>query len=112
MVKLVAMLKKKDGMSDEEFMEHWTETHVPIAKQFPNLREYKIGIPLDPDETGADPIYLDYDGTATLRWDSLEDYEEARKSELVREAQEDLEHFTDTDRVVKILVREREIELD
>ncbi len=41
MVKVITLLKKKDGMTQEEFSRYWLEKHGPlIAKVFPGVRRY------------------------------------------------------------------------
>lgn len=41
MVKTIALLKRKSGLSTEEFRKHYEEVHVPLAKRtFPFMRKY------------------------------------------------------------------------
>jgi uncharacterized protein (TIGR02118 family) len=70
-VKLIALLKRRDGMSREEFGRRWTDEHAPLVLRFPNLKGYRINLALaEYQEIEGE---LPYDGTAELWWDSLED---------------------------------------
>jgi len=41
MVKAIALLKRKPGLSPEEFRKHYEEIHAPLAKKlFPFIRKY------------------------------------------------------------------------
>jgi uncharacterized protein (TIGR02118 family) len=41
MVKGIALLKRKSGLSREEFRRHYEEVHAPLAKRlFPSIKKY------------------------------------------------------------------------
>ena len=41
MVKYIALIKRKKGLSREEFVRYWKEVHAPLAcKLVPGLRKY------------------------------------------------------------------------
>jgi uncharacterized protein (TIGR02118 family) len=73
MVKLVALLKRKPGISREEFARRWLEEHPKFTWRIPGLREYRINIATDRQPADAP----DFDGTAELWWDSIEEMEAA-----------------------------------
>jgi uncharacterized protein (TIGR02118 family) len=73
MVKLVALLKRKPGISREEFARRWLEDHPAFTWRIPGLREYRINIATDRQPADAP----DFDGTAELWWDSIEAMEAA-----------------------------------
>lgn len=80
MVKLIALLKRKPGMTREEFAGRWLEKHTQLSSKIPGLREYRINIATPRQPAGAeDPIY---DGTAELWWDSIDDMEAAFASDM------------------------------
>lgn len=93
MVKLVAFLKRRPGISREEFARRWVESHAPLAARLPGLRGYRINIAAarQPEGTGAEPLY---DGTAELWWDSVEAMEAAFGTELGRRAGADADEFS------------------
>jgi uncharacterized protein (TIGR02118 family) len=85
-------MRKKDGMSTEDFTSYWLEKHAPIARdRYEHLRSYVVnqvtGAP-----KGQEPLY---DGVAELTWDSRDDFVADMKSEANQAATEDLTNFTD-----------------
>lgn len=94
MVKLIALLKRKPGISQEEFKKRWVEEHIKISGKLPGLKGYRINLSLDqqPDESlvEGEPIY---DGTAELWWDSIEEMERSFDSEIGKKAGEDADQF-------------------
>ena len=99
MVKLVVGLVKKDGMSIEEFREHWNEDHAPRASETPGLNRYTTAVALDPEHSK-------YDGIAELYFDSPDDIDEAVESEPMQWALDDLENFTETDENTQMVLDE------
>ena len=49
MIKVIALLKKKPGYSQEEFRRRWVEDHTRLSAQLPGLKGYRINIAL-PDQ--------------------------------------------------------------
>lgn len=94
MIKLIALLKRKPGMTRDEFKHRWLDEHVKLSSKMPGLRGYLINIAVDhqPDGDGLEPIY---DGTAELWWDSMEDMEAAFDSQEGKIAGEDADQFAD-----------------
>jgi uncharacterized protein (TIGR02118 family) len=80
MVKVIALLKRKPGMTREQFEHRWLNEHIKLSSRMPGLRGYRINIAIDhqPEGDGVEPIY---DGTAELWWDSIEAMESAFSSE-------------------------------
>jgi uncharacterized protein (TIGR02118 family) len=61
-IKAISLLVRRDGLSHEQFMKHWVETHGPLALKVPGIRRYvqshivegrsrpdipDIGVPID-----------------------------------------------------------------
>ncbi len=63
--KHAAFLVRKEGMSHEEFVDHWLNEHVPIAREIPGVVKYKTSLPVDP---GAS----EFDGLAELYFEDLD----------------------------------------
>jgi uncharacterized protein (TIGR02118 family) len=40
MIKTVALLARKDGLSHEDFVKHWAEIHAPLAYACPGIARY------------------------------------------------------------------------
>lgn len=83
MVKLISLIKRKEGMSREEFAKWAVEDHAPIGKQMPGIRQYRINI------LRADQPETDFDGVFELWFDSVEDLQAALDSSVGAEARED-----------------------
>jgi uncharacterized protein (TIGR02118 family) len=93
MIKLIALLKRKPGMTREEFAKRWVEEHTKISSKLPGLRGYRINIatPQQPEGTTEEPIY---DGTAELWWDSIGDMEASFNTDIGKAAGADGDLFT------------------
>lgn len=83
MVKLISLIKRKEGMSREEFARWALEEHAPIGKRMPGLREYRMSI-LRPDQPEAD-----FDGVFELWFDSIEALDAAFASDVGAQARDD-----------------------
>jgi uncharacterized protein (TIGR02118 family) len=94
MIKLVALLKRKPGMTREEFNERWLIAHTKLSSKLPGCLGYRINIATDhqPDGDGIDPLY---DGTAELWWESMEAMEASFETELAKIAGDDADSFCD-----------------
>ena len=73
MIKRISLLRRKDGMSREEFLRHWND-HLPMSRSVPGLRRYVIchivDQPVRPDVPAWDIGELD--GIAETWYDSRE----------------------------------------
>jgi uncharacterized protein (TIGR02118 family) len=72
LTKVIYLVDKLVGMSDEDFVEHWTTTHAGLAQHMPGLRGYSINLP-SPEQRGQRPK----DGYAALWFDSRDDLKAA-----------------------------------
>jgi len=64
-------IHRKPELSFEEFLMHYREVHIPMARELPKLREYDI-FPVQPrpDADGGAP-----DAFTLMAFDSVEDFE-------------------------------------
>jgi uncharacterized protein (TIGR02118 family) len=94
MVKLIALLKRKPGISKEEFAQRWLTEHTKLSTKIPGVCGYRINIATDrqPADTGNEPIY---DGTAEMWWDSIEAMEAAFATDQGKAAGADADQFAD-----------------
>ena len=78
MVKMIALLTRKKGLSHEDFVRHWVETHAPLAHGVPGLRRYVqshvVGEQTRPD---IPTTAVDVDGIAELWFDDKDALERA-----------------------------------
>jgi uncharacterized protein (TIGR02118 family) len=91
MVRVHIWLRKKEGMSPEEFRSHWLETHAPIARDgYKHLRGYTVDLVTRVPQGQDAP----YDGVAVLTWDDRDGFSADMKSDAARRGAEDLNSFT------------------
>ncbi len=96
MYKHIALLVRQDGMTHEEFVEHWQETHTPIAKDIEGVVRYQQVLPTEPE-------HAEFDGIAELYFETLDDLYAALGSpgsrdydptrEVAAKAREDVDNF-------------------
>ena len=92
MIKVIALLKRKPGLTHEEFAHRWVHEHTKLSGKLPGLRGYRINIATayQPEGTGVETIY---DGTAELWWDSFEAMDASFASEIGVAAGADADEF-------------------
>jgi uncharacterized protein (TIGR02118 family) len=98
MIKLVFTIRRRDGMTREEFQRYWRVEHAPLVErhaQALRIRRYVQTHARDTDldealagSRGSEPRY--YDGVAELWWESVEDMLEAVASEAGQIAGQEL----------------------
>jgi uncharacterized protein (TIGR02118 family) len=86
MLKIVALVEKREEMAWEEFLEYWDEEHVKVISKVPNLKRYTIAPAIKPEDAP-------YDGIAELYFESTEAIQEGFTEELDREIREDEDEF-------------------
>ena len=81
MIKLLALLTRKEGLSHEQFVKHWYEIHAPLAHAVPGIRRYVqshiTGTRSRPD---IPDTAVEVDGIAELWYDDAASYERAAAS--------------------------------
>jgi len=67
MIKRISLLRRKAGMSREDFLAHWMGPHAEIVRQLPGLRGLRFNVVdrWSPDEAG-------WDGVGEVWFDSAE----------------------------------------
>ena len=89
MIKLVFALRRRDGMSREEFQRYWREQHAPLVERHAEALRIRRYVQVHTRETDLDEAVsasrateVDaFDGVAELWWDSLDDVVAAYSSE-------------------------------
>ena len=103
MIKSLTFIKRKPGLSREEFLTYWIEKHGPLAaKVVPGLRKYVQCHPVAGFES-------DIDGIVELWWDSPESFQAFlswRQSDAAQILKDDEEQFVDTSRWVRFVAEE------
>jgi uncharacterized protein (TIGR02118 family) len=109
MYKHVALLVRKEGMSHDEFVDHWQNDHTPIAREIEGVVRYQTVLPVEPDAA-------EFDGLAELYFEDLDELHAALGSEgsrdydpakgKAREARQDVDNFLDVERRPRIIGEE------
>lgn len=73
MIKSLSLLARKEGLTHEQFVDHWVNVHAPLAHAVPGLRRYVLTHVLA-ERTRPDlpSIEGEIDGIAELWYDDLE----------------------------------------
>ena len=120
MIKLVFCLKRRDGLSLEEFQRYWFETHGPLVRSHAEtlrIRRYvqvhSSTTPFNDALRGSRGGPESFDGVAELWWDSLDDAAAAASTPegaaAAQELLEDERKFIDLERSPLWMAAEREI---
>lgn len=108
MVKVMALLKRKEGITFEEFSRYWRERHAPLVlKTLPGLRRYVQNHALRLSK-GEPP----FDGVAEIWLDDLQSWRDMvgfMSTEEGKAIREDEEQFLDRGKFVLLLVEEKVI---
>ena len=67
MIKRVSLVRRREGMSRDEFLAHWTGPHADIVCQLPGLRGLRFGI-----VEAWTPTEAAWDGVGEVWFDSIE----------------------------------------
>ena len=110
MIKSIALISKKPGLSQEEFIKHYEEVHAPLAlKHLPTFRKYVrnyiIAFPgtPEPDFDCVTEFWFDDIEGAMAVQEALGDY----KTEIGKIFLADEEKFQDRGKTRTFLVDER-----
>lgn len=96
--KSVALVKRREDITHEQYREHQLGTHAPLSHKLPGLITYEY-FDFPPSAEGEDQPY---DGMAVLEWESLAAFQEALASEQGAEALADLPNFLDPERMLTL----------
>ena len=107
LVKRVSFIKRKAGLSPQEFSRYWREVHGPLALKIPGIRRYvQCHTPPEAYDKG-EPAY---DGVAQIWFETMADLEYAMNSpEYKHGAQADGPQFVDPAHLVHFLAEEHRV---
>jgi uncharacterized protein (TIGR02118 family) len=97
MYKLVMTLKRKAGLSVDEFQDYWLRQHAPLGARIPQVRRYVQTHPLPQGYSRGELIC---DAVGELWFDDEASYHAASKTEAFKRAAEDTPRFADTTTVL------------
>jgi uncharacterized protein (TIGR02118 family) len=89
MHRVLFAIHRKPELSSEEFLTHYRDVHVPIARKLPKLRQYDIfPVQTGPDSDGDTP-----DAFTLMTFDSADDFETFLTAPEMAEIAKDNETF-------------------
>ena len=92
MLRVHIWVRKKDGMTAEEFRDRWLNEHAPIARDgYEHLTGYVVNLVTRVPQGQVAP----YDGVAELTWDDRDGFSADMKSDAAARATDDLAMFAD-----------------
>ena len=92
MIKILTMMKRKDGMSLQDFRKWAIETHAVIGTRMPGIRHYTICVVTD------DHADAPYDLVSELYFDDEDAFKAALASDVGAEAGADIKEHCAPDR--------------
>ncbi|MGH7047673.1 MAG: EthD family reductase [Stellaceae bacterium] len=108
MIKTVGLLTRKDGLSREEFVEHWYKIHAPLAYAVPGVRRYvQSHIIGERGRSDIPATEIEIDGIAELWYDDHAAMERANATPEARRLHDDGALFIG--RIKSFIVEERVI---
>jgi uncharacterized protein (TIGR02118 family) len=98
MIKLVFVIRRREGMTREEFQHYWREEHAQLVKRHARVLRVRRYVQTHARDTELDDALSglrgseprQYDGVAELWWDSIDDLVQAATSEEGETAQQAL----------------------
>lgn len=108
MVKGIALLKRKPGLSPEEFRRHYEEVHAPlIRRHLPCIRKYvRNYVTVQPFPTAGE---ADFDCVTEQWFDNMDGFQEmadAMSGDAGRAIRADERTFLDRSKTVYVIVQE------
>lgn len=91
-VKLIALVQRRAGMTQDAFARYWREVHAPLAAAIPGMRGYRINVAQDQ----IDLLGAPYHGSAEVWFDSRFDMETGLASPEGKIAGDDTAAFADS----------------
>ena len=96
--KRLGILRKKEGLSHQEFVDHWLHRHAELCKKLPGLRRYSVNL-VDRQRFPK----FGYDGFSELWFDSEEALVAAFASPQGKTLLADLPNFAgDIDPIISV----------
>ncbi|HTK34045.1 MAG TPA: EthD domain-containing protein [Caulobacteraceae bacterium] len=93
MIKIISLLRRKDGMTHEAFVRHWEHVHAPMLRNLPEVRRYVQSHIVTERPTPLGAIDGEIDGIVELWFDDLEAFERSWRSPANKAVVEDSHTF-------------------
>jgi uncharacterized protein (TIGR02118 family) len=109
-IKLICFVKRKPGMSPEDFHRHWREVHGPLIG---NTKSGSYVVRYEqnhrPLSDYGNPMVSDYDGVTVQWFRSMDDFNASIAEPDYAEIAADIERFLDTSSLVWLLTEDAEV---
>ena len=106
MIKVIALLKAKSGISQEEFIEYWKNVHGRVAEQGPGFQKYMQRYVHNYPIKGVSPEN-GYAGVVECWFNSVEDMQKCTDNDYYRDIiYPDEEKFIDWSNPIAFIVEE------
>ena len=113
MIKLIAFVRRTEGMSPEDFHRHWREVHGPLVRDTRSgsyvVRYEQHHRPLDDYDN---PIVSDYDGVTVQWFRSRDDFYASIQEPDYKDIDADMRSFIDVSKLVWLLTEDAEVFID
>ena len=111
MVKITVLLKRKPGMSSEDFFRYWSDTHGPLMTSVPEFmrhcRRYIQSHVIEGAKLDFPAAFADYDGYAELWFDDLDSLNRAlNEPRYLGELIPDMQEFLDLESLRVLVTKE------
>jgi uncharacterized protein (TIGR02118 family) len=107
-IKLICFVRRKPGMSPEDFHRYWRDEHGPLiarTKSGSHVLRYEQNHRIGSDDDG-------FDGVTEQWFASVEEFSASIAEPDYAEIDADIKRFLDTDRLVWILTEEPDVIID
>jgi uncharacterized protein (TIGR02118 family) len=111
MVTLIAMLKRKAGLSHEEFEQHWRDRHGPLIASIPDVARHVGSYSQYPRAVAPGHFTgsSGFDGVTVMTFESLDAFEAFISEPSYAEVHEDERLFLDLDGMVVVMAGEQRV---
>ena len=99
MIRYVALLKRRSGLSHDQFLDRWLGEHQALALEMPRVRRVQFHPAVIVEGSPQQ-----FDGIGYLDFDSLEDLEMSLASEHALKVRAHTATFADSESVVRVVV--------
>ncbi len=103
MIKQISFFKRKEGISVEDFQDHWRSKHAELVVKLPNLRGYVQNHTLSSGYAKHEP---DFDGVAEVWFESTDDMRSNVGSDILQAIRDDEHNFIDRSSMGMLLTEE------
>jgi uncharacterized protein (TIGR02118 family) len=112
MIKIIALIRRKDGITPEQFRDYYETRHVPLIRSLlPGMKDYRRNFLVWDDEHAVrGPRQARYDAVTEVWFDDAETFEAFKQAfaepKIRQRIEDDEDNFLDRDSVEIVVVDE------